>query len=72
MIIGKLSIREGEWMAEMNYSDVVIVVRLSTVPRVLSDAADFVMDFILSHSHVVISTTNPDCDVCRLDFLIDR
>ena len=59
----------SEWVAEVKDGDVVVVVRLSTVLRVLSDATHFVLALPISNSYVVFSS--PDCDVCRLPILKD-
>ena len=59
----------SEWVAEVKDGDVVVVVRLSTVLRVLNDSAHFVLALSISNSYVVFS--NPDCDVCRLPILKD-
>ena len=59
----------SEWVAEVKDGDVVVVVRLSTVLRVLSDATHFVLALPISNSYVVVS--NPDCDVCGIVFLKD-
>ena len=56
-------------LAEVKDGDVVVVVRLSTVLRMLSYAAHFVLALSISNSYVVFS--NPDCDVCRLPILKD-
>ena len=58
-----------QWLAEVKDGDVVVVVRLSTVLRVLSNSAHFVLALSISNSYVVFS--NPDCDVCRLPILKD-
>ena len=63
----KTSLRQ--WVAEVKDGDVVVVVRLSTVLRVLSNAAHFVLALSISNFHVVVS--NPDCDVVSIHFLID-
>ena len=56
-------------LAEVKDGDVVVVVRLSTVLRVLSNSAHFVLALPISNSYVVFS--NPDCDVGRLPILKD-
>ena len=59
----------SEWVAEVKDGDVVVVVRLTTVLRVLSNAAHFVLALSISNSHVVVS--NPDCDLCGIAILKD-
>ena len=63
----KTSLRQ--WVAEVKDGDVVVVVRLSTVLRVLNDSAHFVLALPISNSHVVVS--NPYCDLCGIAILKD-